>query len=489
MAFADSLSPASSRFSGSPRLSGGLSAQVNDAQFPDDSRSEGEKAQAELGHDLVITLGDVLGLWGPGEFMRCSPPEMTDEPAAEWSYGLVIRGGIIYQPSKDSPKMHWAARTPEYEPQGIPFKVDLMEPKTIGALDLINTGCPTEPDPYLNTVARENISTSIEELGTWPESWGLREIQCGFQAGQYLNAIYNATWIKTDGQTVKERGLGKVDLDFLNKPCGLLVSLCTGVAQRVPLREVVAEVMLPMMDARMDKIAKWKSLSLTGEGVMKEMKKPTFRAWFDGLNDKQQRTLYQSIRYVLRQICWTGVNSASDLVVSCPMLDNANACVHVSMEDSRALRSILKDTERSATFACLTNTCFIVEPWLTECQKRPQPPWRNQIPALVTSVCQYQWSGANDWNKVIKLPQDHLEDEGDYWMGTNDYKRKVTVETDPIHPIRLTISNSEAPWRHFRRAWERFGKVRKHSLIELRERTMMTEEHAREVVIMRKQNA
>jgi hypothetical protein len=353
----------------------------------------------------------------------------------------------------------------------------------IGANDRINTGCPTKPDPYYNTVVRANISTSTRELGTWPESWTLREIQCGIQAGQYINAAFNATWIKSDAQTVKQRGLEEVDLDFLDKPWGLLISVCTGVAQRVTLREVVAEVMLPMMDARIGKSSDWRHLTSI---VIKELKKPTFRAWFDILSIDKQEALGRDIRYVLRRICWTGINSATNLVVSCPMQSMTNACIHIPLKKSRGLASILKDTEGSATFACLTNTCFTIEPWFTGCQGKPQPPWQNHISALITSVCQYEWSGANNWTK---LPQGHLKDTAIYWIGTNDDKRRVTVKTDPLHLSRLEVSDSSTNWRFLRRAWERLEKIRQSSVIELRERSSMTDDHAIEVVMMHEQDA
>jgi hypothetical protein len=81
-------------------------------------------------------------------------------------------------------------------------------------------------------------------------------MQLRLQAGQILNATCNATWIRSGPQTRKQRGLEQVDLDFLDQPWGLFVSVCTGIAQRVTLREVVAEVMLPMTDRCIPKPAK-----------------------------------------------------------------------------------------------------------------------------------------------------------------------------------------------------------------------------------------
>jgi hypothetical protein len=99
---------------------------------------------------------------------------------------------------------------------------------------ITDLSCPTKPDRH-NTVARTNISSDMKELGTWPAQWELLEKQSGLSGGQFLNAAFNATWIRPDARTRKRKGLEELDLDFLNKPWGLLVSVCTGVARRVAL--------------------------------------------------------------------------------------------------------------------------------------------------------------------------------------------------------------------------------------------------------------
>lgn len=300
-----------------------------------------------------------------------------------------------------------------------------------------------------------------------------------------MNASSNATWIKSDSRTRKQKGLEEVDLDFLNKPWGLLVSLCTGVAQRVALREVVAEVILPMMDAWMGKTVEWQALISTGDGLLMELKKPTFRAWVSTLKNNEQHALDRIVGHVLRKICWTGINDSAKLVVSCTTFDDSDGCVHIPMKDRRAFACILTDTERSATFACLTNMCFEVHPPI--CQGLPATRWQNQIHTIDTSVCQYQWLGADDW---IKVHQNDLKHDVFYWMGTSEDRRKVTVRTlrrpmgisgVPCVETRLSVSNSPSYWRFLRRAWERFEKVRQDCHIELRERSLMTENYATEL--------
>jgi hypothetical protein len=152
------------------------------------------------------------------------------------------------------------------------------------------------------------------------------------------------------------------------------------------------------------------------------------------------------------------------------------------VENHRALTWILKDTERSATFACLTNTCLVDHPQDDKCRNTPNPVWQELVSAVITSVCQYRWGGADDW---AKLPQDDLENGSVYWMGTSEDKRRVTIETQPRTPTRLMISNKSTHWGFFRRAWERIERARQKPHIELRERRLTTEDHTQDVLIVR----
>jgi hypothetical protein len=216
-------------------------------------------------------------------------------------------------------------------------------------------------------------------------------------------------------------------------------------------------------------------------GTLEELKKPTFRDWFHILEFDVKRALDHFVGHVLRKICWIGVNDAGKLVVACPQFDDSGSCIHVSSKDSRAFTWILKDTERSATFACLTNTCFIVHPRLDGCQDTPHPQWRYHVPALITSVCQYRWLGADNW---AQTPRSDLVNGSVYWMATSEDKRLVAIETHPSSPVRLIVFNSPTPWRLLRRAWERFERIREATIVELRENSFMEDDRATDVVIV-----
>jgi hypothetical protein len=168
-------------------------------------------------YDLFVTPEEITRLWGPTMSTPCMIPRTTNVAPAEWAQNLFVKFGWIYKPHETSEKMHWQSGDAFNLQEGVPFLLDMKEKIIIGASSLINESCPTKPDKY-NTVSRSNICSELKELGTWPAKWELRERQGGFQGGQFLNANFNATWIKSDSRTRKRKELEEVDLDFLNKP-------------------------------------------------------------------------------------------------------------------------------------------------------------------------------------------------------------------------------------------------------------------------------
>jgi hypothetical protein len=170
----------------------------------------------EQAFDLSITPEDLLDLWGLGDFLYHQHLRSEAIAPSGWLWGITFRSGVIYKPSEDSSKMHWKAGTVDYKREGVAFELNMQARMIIGA-GFVKQDCPTEPGLH-KTVSRTHISSDIKELGTWPARWDLRERQGGLQGGQFLNATFNATWIKSDCRTRKRKGLEEVDLDFLDQP-------------------------------------------------------------------------------------------------------------------------------------------------------------------------------------------------------------------------------------------------------------------------------
>ncbi|KAG9512603.1 hypothetical protein KCU93_g10302, partial [Aureobasidium melanogenum] len=304
---------------------------------------------------------------------------------------------------------------------------------------------------------------------------------CGAQAGQYAVVGVNATWVKSDSQTLKMQIVSKdLDLDFLEAPWGLIISICTGVAKKVPLREVIAETVVPIIAAWAKKPDEWEQLLTDGDGIVEELSKSTFRKWYEALQKAQREAAIEILEYVLSQICLTGFNNTGELVVACPTYGDANFCLHVRYEKN-IWTTILKDSEDCATFACFTAKCIQTED--RKCRNSDQPTWEDEIPVLVTSVCQYQWLKTNGWSKILQKKS--LQYGKNYWMGCiGDERRFIASQYPrPSGPTLLKISKSMCPDFFFRRAWGKPDRMRAH-YIKLQERRMVDEEAAEDVFVL-----
>ncbi|KAH0166761.1 hypothetical protein KCU67_g4169, partial [Aureobasidium melanogenum] len=433
-------------------------------------------------HDLLTSVEDLFELWGPGH--------VVIDKSAPFDHnicGVEVGGGSIYQPSKDSSMFHWAQGTPKHTDFLARHAcISCHDAILVGSSSQINQDCPLNLSLRNKPVAERTIgrlkTTSKHHcLGTFGKYWTMREIQCGAQAGQYAVVGVNATWVKSDSQTLKMQIVSKdLDLDFLEAPWGLIISICTGVAKRVPLREVIAETVVPIIAAWAKKPDEWEQLFTDGDGIVEELSKSTFRKWYEALQKAQREAAIEILEYVLSQICLTGFNNTGELVVACPTYGDANSCLHVRYEKN-IWTTILKDSEDCATFACFTAKCIQTED--RKCRNSDQPTWEDEIPVLVTSVCQYQWLKTNGWSKILQKKS--LQYGKNYWMGCiGDERRFIASQyPHPSGPTLLKISKSMCPDFFFRRAWGKPDRMRAH-YIKLQERRMIDEEAAEDVFVL-----
>jgi hypothetical protein len=392
-------------------------------------------------HDLLTSLDSLFELWGPGKMLLD-----LSSPTGRNVCGAVIGGGVVYQPSNDTSIFHWS--------HGAPQDAKLLtHGKRFGVGDLILIGAlPVNRSCVFSQSCGDippRLDTRIEPhtLGTYGEFWTLQEKQYGLQSGQYVMAALNLTWVKKEARTVKydivESGW---NLDTLEKPWGLLISVCTGVAQRVPLREVIAEVMPAMVKPMVPKPDKWEQLHLVHK-VVEKLRDPEFGDWYrDILPESERNALKTIVDYVVKKICWTGVNRQGRLVVACPSVGDAYGCIHMPLEQNLMLASILKDSDRCATFACTTTRCIQTAGYM--CRKSMDPKWQDKAQLLITSVCQWELQGV----KILKTPtggeewrkssQQELQNGGRYWMGGDRGKLLADVSRPSNSSTLVMLSRS-----------------------------------------------
>ncbi|KAF4485634.1 ankyrin 3 [Fusarium agapanthi] len=116
---------------------------------------------------------------------------------------------------------------------------------------------------------QEQVRNSIpwlKERGTFQSYWEVSERQLGFglQAGQSAVGILNfaQTWVKRLGQTKKSNILAKRSLSIadLEEPFAVQVSFCTGIARRVRLRELLADILPDYVADLATQPCQWKRL-------------------------------------------------------------------------------------------------------------------------------------------------------------------------------------------------------------------------------------
>ena len=427
-------------------------------------------------HHLQTSLENLFELWGPGHLIidRSKPPGRN-------ICGAELGGGIIHRSSEDFALFHWS-REVRINPDAFAHgsRITSKEVITIGALYEINPICPFSGDLARKPVAEQaltrlNTMSRIHSLGTFGEYWALKEVQAGLQTGQYAMLAVNATWVKSDSRTLKIEILSApLDLNDLEAPWGVLVSICTGVALRVPLREAVAEVMVLMVSSWAEKPDQWQSL--LGLGIVAELRKSSFRQWFEFLDTEKRRAVTGIVKHVLSKLCWTGINQAEEFVVASPTSQDSSGCVRIPCTKNQAWAKILKDSQACATFACLTTRC--IQTGQDRCRKSTDPRWLNQTPHLATAVCQYRWQKTEEQ----KLKRQQFEHDKLYhWTAYAGDEYKFIVRPSRSTPAMLSLSASKLP-RNVRLGIERIARL-KAPYIKLEEKRLMDESDAEDVLL------
>ena len=384
-------------------------------------------------YDLVASPEDLIDTWGPGRFIKG-----LSSTKVERLYAIEIGGGVIRPTAEDATRFHWEKGILDFE--GLSTQFD-SHTKIIIAATRLNETCPLDQArswPVCNPF--------MESLGTGPDYWRLAEIQVGSQAGQYVMLQFNSKWVKQDGITLKDRQLNAIQdtiyLPFLESLLGLQVSLCTGVARRVPVREMLADVMEAYVAKRLPVPTLWNDL-LDNHKIVDSFQGPHLEIWFHNLSTELQTLVVQIVRYILSILGDTGYNEQRDeLVIACPFPEDPFRCFRIPCEEDQHLWTrALADSETCATFAYITPKCWD-EPKGLKCQRTCVAKWRNRVFSLDTAVCQH---------KCHKEPQDHtldwiLQPGITYWIGKpgSGLKAKVLEPTRQLD-MRLSITRSSMP--------------------------------------------
>ncbi|PVI05180.1 hypothetical protein DM02DRAFT_624212 [Periconia macrospinosa] len=357
--------------------------------------------------DLVTTAENLLDTWGPGNLIVSA-----DDPTSP--QGMQLCGGLIYCVEPQTHVYHWSKDA----------TMDAIKPVSLDLKSYIRIGAIVSENPQCSIDVSESWSHSqvaFEYLGTQDSCWVHDESQVGAQAGQYVLLQYNRTRHKKPGKTLKQLILEydeRMIIYVLDNLWGLQVSFCTGVARRVPLRLLIADL-LPVFATNLpDSRYPWEKLNLKHK-ILDSLQNCDFQKHFSALPEDVMSYLRRVIRRILMTLQPTGVDSEGKyLMVAWPYGCPPYGCFKIPCHDKQSSWvRVLADSTDCATFAYITTSCL--ETHTVKC-RGPKPLWHNTSPVLETAIIRH--------NEKPSEPLGPLEHKKLYFFKKMDDMLQVTVE-------------------------------------------------------------
>ncbi|KAH8803402.1 hypothetical protein F5884DRAFT_805396 [Xylogone sp. PMI_703] len=402
--------------------------------------------------DLLACPEDLLDTWGPGELI-------ADVKDPQRLFVIFIRGGVITPIKKaDQTVLHWS-REP-LPSNSFTTWFDRRSKIPIGALMVENPLCQANIQAQMRTA-----EVLLEELGTFPSYWEVSERQVGFgvQGGQsgVASFQFNQTWVKMPGHTKKSKMLARQVMYTadLEGPFGVQVSLCTGIARRVRLRELLADILPAYIAALVAKPPLWKSLDENFH-ILDALKGSNLKDWLVTLDHDHQRTFENLVFAILFLLQDTGVDpKGENFFIACIQPDSPSHCFKVPCKKESYWARMLADSEEIATFAYITTKCL--ETTQVKC-RGPTAAWANSTGLLWTSVSCYQDRVAAATSSAPS-PQWALKDSEAYLLGKPDAPLFVRVyRPNRSEEPHLLVSLSTIPREYLYRIYSK-GKPRRLS--------------------------
>ena len=320
---------------------------------------------------LLTRPMDVIDLWGPA---RCIlAPKIVDTCEGVLQAIELLDGHFALDGGEEGgiKTAHWSP-TPYDDTLAVnPFQID--QRILLGTLQR-NDRCHFDMS---QAWARANDS-SLEELNTRASFWVLanRTLNAGVDA-VYANVGINLQQARISKKSSKASVMalwGKRNPRALNRPWGMLFSVCTGFAKRVPLREAIGQVFLTYLQ-RHDLVgpndkttpSDWQSTKRIAAAKLKgngentdEVNNAAFVAYYDGLSILDKRFVRAAITFVLQHLEQTGLDSAgtSFKVAWADPRDPFRALEFPCSGEDR-WTMIFEDTRQTATFAVATSECLV----------------------------------------------------------------------------------------------------------------------------------
>ncbi|KAK7527428.1 uncharacterized protein IWZ02DRAFT_124582 [Phyllosticta citriasiana] len=371
---------------------------------------------------------DILSTWGPGCYLTVPGRETQGE-----LYAMRIKGGTITASNGHESMLHWY---PTIWLQ-IPDQKFRKDEETVigadtGALTTIKENCPkTEREMF------DQCNGIFSHLGTQPSHLQLIEHQIMAQLAlpNAGTVQYGQVYRPIPATTIKEAELNQINpsYTFLNSFWGLQVSFCTGVAKRVRMRELIAD-MLSVYVARGRPRPSWFQHEKTEiiDAFRDEENKINLEQWLAQRPQNHQDYLWDAMREIIDLLKVTGIDKSGALSIAWVIPDRQAQCLRVECERESYWAKVLTDSSYCATFAYFTSACLETEQ--IKCTG-PTASWPLKTPVLSTAVSLHQKE-----KRPVPVTQLEFQKDDLYFIGKSKLRLQVKVEKMPKNDgVRLLL--------------------------------------------------
>lgn len=363
--------------------------------------------------DLLASPEDLIDAWGPASLL---PSRQCNQLLA-----VMIGGGIVARLEEDTTSLHWATAFAGR----LTHTFDAYSKSFIGAA-YRNANCPLIKT--LTATLDANSSQTLS-IGTSSSYWHVKGISMAMGGGQFFNATATAQLEKRPGVTLKQTLIKRLNtrsdmsLPDLEAYYGVQISLCTGLARRVRLRELLADVLPAYAEAQIPTAKAWITLR---DALIHALNGPNFGEWLNTQLSIFQTSIVDLLRKLICDLEQTGFDPTQQkLIVAWIRAGQDNACFRLSCKADTAWAGILQDTEHCATFACVTTQCLLDNScW---CQMREQAVWRGKSKVLNTEVTLFNEEPPTAFDEPFVL-----KDKARFWIGPPEAGLQATVKLDML---------------------------------------------------------
>lgn len=303
------------------------------------------------------TIEDVCDLWGGNIVL--------DEESGSTSMQLQIGEGVLcesatmagcnFKPPEDLPVSAYLHYSTNAAAETIP--IDLLNPTNqvlIGGT-WINKDCKL---PREACHAYITSRTDFFPMGTRPPSWkttGRSAVMSGGPKG--ISFSVGMSQSRDNGRTLKADIIEKKFLKVLNSPWGLELSLCTGIARRVPLRKLLYGEVIKYLKLELDE---WDVISDT-VGQLAGCSNGDFATTISSLDAAKKSGLKKVTELLLLAMEHTGNKDGNELVLWWPEDTVEPRGLRINKEwfaGRNPWLPMIQDSEHCAIFGLITNRCL-----------------------------------------------------------------------------------------------------------------------------------